>query len=160
MGREEEKSRRKNRGIEEKNFGIKKRKREDRRNYKERSGERKREGYSREDRRNTGKKNKKIGIKRKEREERRSNIIVRSVEMGEGGKKETLRKKLMENIGVVVKVERARIIGRKDRKGRVVVWAKLGGVEDKKKVIREKRMLAGTKERVEDDLTWGERKAA
>lgn len=36
----------------------------------------------------------------------------------------------------------------------------MGGVEDKKKVMREKRKLPGRKERVEDDLTWGKKKAA
>lgn len=33
-------------------------------------------------------------------------------------------------------------------------------VEDKKKVIVEKRKLGERKKRVENDLTWGERKAA
>lgn len=101
-------------------------------------------------------------IEKKKREKRKSNSMVRGVKMGEGGEKEALRKmeKLMEDIGVVVKVERARVIGRKDREGRAVVWAKLGGVEDKKKIMREKRKLPGRKERVEDDLTWGKKKAA
>lgn len=63
--------------------------------------------------------------------------------MGEGSKGEALQKlgKLLEDIGVVVKVERARIIGRKNREGssgrkvgRLVVWAKLEGLEDKKRL--------------------------
>lgn len=59
-------------------------------------------------------------IKRKKREERKSNIVVRGLKMEEGGEGKTLRKlgKLLEDIGVVVKVERARI---KNREGRSVV---------------------------------------
>lgn len=56
--------------------------------------------------------------------------------------------------------ERARIIERKDKEGKSVVWAKLGEVEDKKKIMVEKRKLDRRKERIEDNLTWEERKAA
>lgn len=62
-------------------------------------------------------------IKRKEKEERKSNIVITGLEMEEGGKGKTLQKlgKLLEDIGVVVKVERAKIIGRKNREERSVV---------------------------------------
>ncbi|KMQ86086.1 hypothetical protein RF55_15041 [Lasius niger] len=72
----------------------------------------------------------------KEREERRNNIVIRSLEEDRGGQKG--KREVWEGGGMVV--------------------VKLGSREQKREVMEKKKRLKGRKIRIEDDLTWEERK--
>ncbi|XP_076302037.1 uncharacterized protein LOC143220230 [Lasioglossum baleicum] len=94
---------------------------------------------------------------KKEREIRRRNIIIKGLEIkdGEDGQEEV--KKLLEVIGEKFEVEEVKKGGRKGvGKGN---WAvvKLATEEQKRRVMTEKKRLAGRTERIEDDLTFEER---
>lgn len=92
----------------------------------------------------------------KDREERRNNIVIRRLE-GEGGTKEKVER-IMEEIEANVEMEWIRKIrGKEGGVGEMVV-VRLGSREQKRQVMEKKRKLKGRKERIEDDLTWEERK--
>lgn len=93
----------------------------------------------------------------KEREERKNNIVIRNMEEEKGELKERVEK-LIEGIGAKVEIEWIRKIrGREGGRGEMVV-ARLGNREQKGQVMRRKSELKGRKVRIEDDLTWEERK--
>ncbi|KMQ83947.1 hypothetical protein RF55_18740 [Lasius niger] len=93
----------------------------------------------------------------KEREERKNYIVIRSLEEGEGEVRGGVEK-VLEEIGVKVKIEEIRRIGGKYGKEGGMVVVKLGSREQKKEVMEKKKRLKGRKIRIEDDLTWEERK--
>ncbi|KMQ86170.1 hypothetical protein RF55_14931 [Lasius niger] len=81
-----------------------------------------------------------------------------------GGKEEREREikkgveKVLEKIGAKVKIEEVRRAGGKyGKEGRMVV-VKLGSREQKREIMEKKKRLMGRKIRIEDDLTWEERK--
>lgn len=63
----------------------------------------------------------------------------------------------MREIGVEVKVEEISKIGSREE-GKETWLVKLGSEEQKREVIRRKKILKGRKERIWYDLTWKERK--
>ncbi|KMQ82440.1 1-phosphatidylinositol- -bisphosphate phosphodiesterase gamma-1, partial [Lasius niger] len=71
------------------------------------------------------------------------------VGVGRGGK---------EEIGAKVEIEEVRRVGRKYGKERGMVVVKLGSRKQKRDVMEKKKGLKGKKIRIEDDLTWEERK--
>ncbi|XP_011881707.1 PREDICTED: golgin subfamily A member 6-like protein 22, partial [Vollenhovia emeryi] len=93
----------------------------------------------------------------KERKERRANVIVRGMEVEKGKGRETFEK-LIKELGVEAKIEDMSRIGGIREKGPETWLVKLGSEEQKREVMRKKRMLKGRKERLADDLTWRERK--
>ena len=95
-------------------------------------------------------------LERKEKEERRKNIVIRGLEVKEGGRRNEAEK-LLEDIGVKAKVMEIRRIGGDIEKGREMVLLKLENEEQKWEVI-EKKKPEGRKERITEDLSWEERR--
>lgn len=93
----------------------------------------------------------------KEREERRNNIVIRRLEGGKEDIKERVEK-IMKEIGVKTEIEWIRKLkGKEGEEGEMVV-VKLGSREQKRQVMERKKVLRGKRVRIEDDLTWEERK--
>ncbi|KAK2578561.1 hypothetical protein KPH14_012208 [Odynerus spinipes] len=92
-------------------------------------------------------------IEEKEREERRNNVVVKGIEE-RGDKVREGIEKLFKGMGIEEGIESVREI--RGREGMVVVRMK--DKDKKKKVMEARRNLKGKRERVEDDLTWRERK--
>jgi len=66
--------------------------------------------------------------------------------------------KVFEAIGAEVGIEWIRRIrGKEDGEGEMVV-VRLGSREQKRQVMEKKKELKGKKIRIEDNLTWGERR--
>ncbi|XP_068994234.1 ribonuclease Y-like [Neodiprion pinetum] len=98
-----------------------------------------------------------LAIERKEREERRGNIVLRGARIEKGRKKEGL-KKIMQVIGVEVEVKDMWEVGAK-KGGETGIWiARLGNREKKRRVMGRKSLFKGREERIEEDLTWAERR--
>ncbi|XP_066590571.1 trichohyalin-like [Prorops nasuta] len=97
---------------------------------------------------------------RKERERRRNNVVIWGMERIGGDENEVLEEveKIMRMIGVEDGVQEVRKIEGGREGGRKGVEVKLKNREAKRKVMEGKRGLRGRKERVEDDLTWEERR--
>lgn len=72
---------------------------------------------------------------------------------GKGGIKEEVER-LIENMDVKVDKSEVRKVGG----GRGMVMVKLGSIEQKKMVMEKKKRLKERKEKIEDDLTWKERR--
>ncbi|XP_068990419.1 golgin subfamily A member 6-like protein 22 [Neodiprion pinetum] len=96
-------------------------------------------------------------IERKEREERRGNTVVRGARLEKGREKEGL-KKILQLIGVEVEVKDMWKVGAK-KGGEKGIWiARLGNREQKRQVMGRKSLLKGREERIDEDLTWAERR--
>lgn len=96
-------------------------------------------------------------VERQEKEKRRRNLIIKKVEI-QGTIKETVER-IFERIGVQAKVEEAREVGRRGLDGKEgMIEVKMETLEDKAMVMRKKANLKGRNERIEDDLTWKERR--
>ncbi|XP_046602569.1 vicilin-like seed storage protein At2g18540 [Neodiprion lecontei] len=96
-------------------------------------------------------------IERKEREERRGNIVLRGARLEKGREKEEL-KKILQLIGVEVEVKDMWEVGAK-KGGEKGIWiARLGNREQKRQVMGRKSLLKGREERIDEDLTWAERR--
>lgn len=95
----------------------------------------------------------------KEKKERRRNVIIKGIEVKEGGRRERVEKILGE-IGAKVEIEEVRRIGGVGEMGRdgEMVLVKLGNEEQKWEVMEKKKRLRGRKERITEDLTWKERR--
>ncbi|XP_024893159.1 golgin subfamily A member 6-like protein 2, partial [Temnothorax curvispinosus] len=131
------------RNLEEKMEERKEEKKEEERNGRGEVGEKMRELERR--------------LKRKEKEERRRNIVIRGLEVKEGGRRENAEK-LLEGIGAKVKAIEVKRIGGDAEKGREMVLLKLENEEQKWEVMEKKRSLVGRKERITEDLSWEERR--
>jgi len=66
--------------------------------------------------------------------------------------------KLMEEIAVEVGIEWVRKVRGKERGEGEMVVVRLGNREQKRQVMEKKKGLRGRAVRIEDDLTWGERR--
>ncbi|KMQ87386.1 hypothetical protein RF55_13340 [Lasius niger] len=66
--------------------------------------------------------------------------------------------KVLEEIGAKARIEEVRRVGRKYGKEGGMVVVKLGSREQKREIMEKKKGLKGKKIRIEDDLTWKERK--
>lgn len=93
----------------------------------------------------------------KERKERRNNVLIRRLEGGGGGVKGRVEK-IFEEIGAKVEIEWIRKVGGREGGEDEMVVVKLGNREQKRQVMERKKGLRGSKVRIEDDLTWEERK--
>lgn len=83
------------------------------------------------------------GWEKKEREKRTRNIIVREIE-AEEGREETVVKELCKKLEVVVKVEKVRRIRMKGEEKKEMLVVKLGKEEEKRELLRKKRLLKGS----------------
>lgn len=83
------------------------------------------------------------GWEKKEREKRKKNIIIREME-AEEGREETVVKKLCKKLEVVVKVEKVRRIKMKGEEKKEMLVVKLGKEEEKRELLRKKRLLKGS----------------
>lgn len=95
-------------------------------------------------------------LERREREEKRGNIVMKGIKEGKEGLRVEVCK-LLKEIGVVGTVEEVRRIGARRKDGTNMAVVKLGNLAMKRDVM-EKKMLKGREERIEEDLTWRERK--
>ncbi|KMQ90625.1 hypothetical protein RF55_9593 [Lasius niger] len=93
----------------------------------------------------------------KKREERRNNIVIRRLEGGVEDTKERVGKMIKE-IGAEVEIEWIRRIRGKEGVEREMVVVGLGSREQKRQVMEKKKGLKGKMTRIEDDLTWGEKR--
>ncbi|XP_046145528.1 uncharacterized protein PF11_0207-like [Osmia bicornis bicornis] len=95
---------------------------------------------------------------RKEKEEKRRNIIIRELK----AKREETREKaeeIMEAIGVRDAIVEVKALGLAEGGKEVnMVQIKLKSMEVKKDVMVKKKALRGKDERIEEDLTWKERR--
>ncbi|KAM0727873.1 hypothetical protein ACS0PU_005342 [Formica fusca] len=92
----------------------------------------------------------------KEREERRRNIVVREVKGGEREVRARVEDVLKE-IKIEARVEGVRCLGSKEGgKGTAIV--KIDEVEKKKEIMRRRGEIKGRDIRLDDDLTWRERR--
>ncbi|XP_068994227.1 trichohyalin-like [Neodiprion pinetum] len=96
-------------------------------------------------------------IERKEREERRGNIVVRGARLEKGREKEE-SKKILQLIGVEVEVKDMWEVGAKKGEEKGIWIARLGNREHKRQVMGRKSLLKGREERIDEDLTWAERR--
>lgn len=65
--------------------------------------------------------------------------------------------KVLERIDERTELEEVRRLGRRRRAGEEMLVAKMKTIEQKARVMKEKRKLAGQKEKLEDDLMGGEK---
>lgn len=96
-------------------------------------------------------------MEKKEREERKANIVIKGTRVEEGKEKEAAEK-LVREIGVDVEIKEVWGIKMNRRKSAKMLIVKLGNFNQKKIVMQNKKKLWGREERIEDDLTWRERK--
>jgi hypothetical protein len=95
-------------------------------------------------------------MKMRERERRRRNLIVREVEVRDGGRKEAVQN-IMERIGARVGLEEVRMVAR-GKEDREVIAVRVESEEQKKEVLEKRRKLRGEREKILKDWTWKERK--
>ncbi|XP_029054881.2 vicilin-like seed storage protein At2g18540 [Osmia bicornis bicornis] len=97
-------------------------------------------------------------LERKEKEERRKNIIIK----GTKTKREEMKEKAEEILkvtGVEGAIEEVKAVGPVEKgKELYMMQVKVKTVELKRKIMENKRALKGREERIEDDLTWEERR--
>ncbi|XP_046145496.1 trichohyalin-like [Osmia bicornis bicornis] len=94
----------------------------------------------------------------KEKEERKKNIIVKGIKV----KREDLKKsseELLKEIGVQDAIEEVKPVGYADGGKEVnMVQLRLRTMEHKRIVMEKKKTLKGRDEKIEEDLTWRERR--
>ncbi|XP_029054147.2 uncharacterized protein PF11_0207-like [Osmia bicornis bicornis] len=95
---------------------------------------------------------------RKEKEERRKNIIIKGIKVKREAMKERAEE-IMKQIGVQDAIEEVKPVGYTEG-GREVnmVQLRLRSLEHKRIVMMKKKALRGGEERIEEDLTWKERR--
>jgi len=96
-------------------------------------------------------------LEMREREDRRKNIIIKGMNT-EGGEMRKEVEELLGEIGAKVEIEGVRLIGGGERGRGGIVWVRFKQLEQKREVMQRKKELRGRKERIEDDLTWKERR--
>ncbi|XP_070170412.1 golgin subfamily A member 6-like protein 22 [Polyergus mexicanus] len=96
-------------------------------------------------------------LERKEREDRKRNIVIRRVEVEKGDVRGGVEK-ILEILGVNIKIESVKRVGITTEGERGMAVVTLGSMEQKRQVMENKKKLRGREERIEDDLTWEERK--
>lgn len=90
----------------------------------------------------------------KEREERRRNVVVRR-----GVKEVEIKvRKLIQELGIEAETEEVKCVGNRteEKKGTAIV--KIKKVEGKKEIMKRRREIKDKEIRIDDDLTWKERK--
>lgn len=95
-------------------------------------------------------------LEMRERDDRRNNIVIRKLE-GNGEIRKRVEK-LMQEIKAEVVIEWVRKIKGKEWGAGETVVVRLGSREQKRQVMEKKKVLRGRIVRVEDDLTWVQRK--
>ena len=98
-----------------------------------------------------------IRIERKEREDRKRNIVIRGLKIERGNARQEIEG-IMKEIGVEVKMEKIKQVRTGKEEWGDMVVVKLGGEEEKRKVMEGKKKLRGGKIWIMEDLTWKERK--
>lgn len=93
----------------------------------------------------------------KERESRRRNIIIRGREIV-GTARQTVER-VIEESGARATIEEVREIGRgREGKSRATIEVRLGSMEEKREVMTRRRNIRDRKVKVEDDMTWKQRR--
>lgn len=96
-------------------------------------------------------------IEKEERQARRKNLIFKRIR----GEKEKLKengKDICKGIGAEVMIEKVREIRAGNEERGKMVLVKLESEEERKKILENKRKLKGKEIRIEEDLTFRERK--
>lgn len=89
------------------------------------------------------------------REERKKNIVIKEMELD--GK--NVRESMDEVFGVMGEgIEQIRSVDRRGGSRERIVIVKLRTMEQKLKITKGKGKLVGRRERLEDDVTWKERR--
>ncbi|XP_011883569.1 PREDICTED: uncharacterized protein PF11_0207-like [Vollenhovia emeryi] len=98
-----------------------------------------------------------IRLEREERKKRRKNIVIRGIRGGKE-KVETEIKKIMKDNGIKEEgLEIKRIEEGKEGEVKLVV-VRIEELEEKKRLMRERRKIGEKGIRIEDDLTWKQRR--
>lgn len=95
-------------------------------------------------------------LEEKEKEEKRNNIVIRGVEIEEAGAEKEVEKMMKDKLNIEIKVKQVEI--RNTRNNKKLAIVKIMDYEDKRKVMREKRKLKGTRVYIDDDRTEQEQK--
>jgi len=95
-------------------------------------------------------------MERKEREEKRRNIVIKGIK---GDKEEVQKeiKEIMRELGVEIDPENIRCLI-KDGKETKLAIVRLKNMEQKRRIMIGRRGIKGRSIKIEDDLTWLERK--
>lgn len=95
-------------------------------------------------------------LEEKEKEEKRNNIVIRGVEIEEAGAEKEVEKMMKDKLNIEIKVKQVEI--RNTRNNKKLAIVKIMDYEDKRKVMKEKRKLKGTRVYIDDDRTEQEQK--
>jgi len=93
----------------------------------------------------------------REREDRRRNIVIKGLNTEKGEPKGKVEE-LLRGIGAMVEIEDVKVIGGGEKGKGGMIWVRFKQLEQKKEVMQRKKELRGRKEKIEDDLTWKERR--
>ncbi|XP_046145406.1 golgin subfamily A member 6-like protein 22 [Osmia bicornis bicornis] len=97
-------------------------------------------------------------LEKKEREERKKNITITGTKVRKEGVKEKAEE-ILKIIGVEDAIEEAKEVGGVEKgKYASMILVKIKSSELKRRIMENKKRLKGREERIEDDLTWAERK--
>ncbi|KMQ93503.1 hypothetical protein RF55_6394 [Lasius niger] len=96
-------------------------------------------------------------LERKEGEERKGNIIIKGIKEERRELKEEVVK-LFREIEVEAPMGEVKRIGRREKDKAGMALIKIGNMDIKKEIMEKRKRLKGREERIEDDLTWRERK--
>jgi len=94
---------------------------------------------------------------REEREKRKRNVVVKGLEVGEGGIMKAVGE-LWERMGVKAEVEKMWEVNKRKEGNKKMTLVKIKDREMKREMMQKKGALRGREERIEDDLTVMERR--
>ncbi|XP_076383165.1 uncharacterized protein LOC117222807 [Megalopta genalis] len=98
-----------------------------------------------------------IKWEKKSRSERKKNIIIKGIKIKEGGNGREEAEQILKEIGSNAVIEEIRK-GEREEGGGEWCIVKIKTMQQKRDVMERKKILVGRKERIEDDMTWEERK--
>lgn len=95
-------------------------------------------------------------IEKKERKERKRNIVIKGIRKGRKGM-ETEIKEIIEELGVKAEIETIKEIEGRGEEIKIAIL-KVRNIEQKKEIIIKRGKMKEKGIKIEDDLTWKERK--
>lgn len=93
-----------------------------------------------------------------EKEKRRGNIVVRGIKGENEGEVEKSMEEALKEREIEAKVEKVKWIKRRNDKREGMALIVINSEEEKREIMRKRRALREKELRIEEDLTWGERR--